>query len=168
MEYRVNIGDKLPSFRVKDHEGYELHEEDLLGRPIVLYFYPKNETTTCTQEACDFRDKMKEIDGMGAIVLGVSPDSMKSHQDFLKKHKLNFTLLVDEKQEMCKAFDVVRDKGIERTTFVTDADGIIRWVERPVDIKGHVGRVMKAVEKYRDESEAEIQAFIKKLNDGAK
>lgn len=168
MEYRVNIGDKLPSFRVKDHEGYELHEEDLLGRPIVLYFYPKNETPTCTQEACDFRDKMKEIDGMGAIVLGVSPNSMKSHQDFLKKHKLNFTLLTDEKQEMCKAFDVVRDKGIERTTFVTDADGIIRWVERLVDIKGHVGRVIKAVEKYRDESEVEIQAFIKKLNEGPK
>ena len=146
MAYKLNAGDQIPSFKIKDHEGFELDSEDLLGSPFVLYFYPKDETPGCTAEACSFRDNMDRLDGLDTLVIGVSPDSADSHARFIQKHNLNFTLLCDENKELSRKFDVLRENDkIERTTFVVDPQGVIQWIERPVNVEGHTERVIKAV-----------------------
>lgn len=149
MPYKVNIGDAIPAFKIKDMDAYELTDEDLIGSPLVLYFYPKDDTPTCTTEACDFRDKMERLDAMDVLVIGISPDTTESHEKFSAKHRLNFTLLGDENKEMCKRFDVLHGAAgnVERTTFVIDSDGIIRWIERPVNVAGHVDRVIHAIQE---------------------
>lgn len=154
MPYKVNIGDAIPAFKIKDMDAYELTDEDLIGSPLVLYFYPKDDTPSCTTEACDFRDKMERLDAMDVLVIGISPDNTESHEKFSTKHSLNFTLLGDENKEMCKRFDVLRGAGgnVERTTFVIDSDGIIRWIERPVNVAGHVDRVIHAIQEISEVS----------------
>lgn len=147
MVYKVNIGDAIPAFRIKDNEGYELTDEDLVGSPVVLYFYPKDDTPGCTQEACDFRDNMEKLDLLDVLVIGISPDNAESHDKFTSKYDLNFTLLSDSTKELLRKFDALRDNNVERTTFVIDADGVIRWIERPVNVKGHVNRVIDAVKE---------------------
>ena len=120
----------------------------------MLYFYPKDDTPGCTIEACSFRDNMEKVSPDDVDVIGVSPDSPASHQKLILKHDLNFTLLTDESHELSKKFDVMHIKesdgqkklGIERTTFLIDRDGIVRWIERPVSVEGHVDRVFKALE----------------------
>lgn len=144
----------IPRFSTKDQEGETIDNDDLIGGPVVLYFYPKDDTPGCTTEACSFRDNMSRIEDMDVLVLGVSPDTPQSHQKFIQKHNLNFTLLSDENKEMAKKFDVLRSvtgpngettQKIERTTFVMDANGEIRWIERPVKVEGHVDRVIEAL-----------------------
>lgn len=148
MDYKINVGDEIPSFIIKDYEGFELHSEDLFGSPYVLYFYPKDGSKGCTTQACSFRDNMETFDGLDTLVIGVSPDSSKSHEDFIESHKLNFTLLCDDNKELARKFDVIRDNdAIERTTFVIDPQGIIQWIERPVNIEGHSQRVINAVKE---------------------
>lgn len=154
MQYRINLGDAIPQFSAKDQEGFEITTEDLFGSPVVLYFYPKDDTPGCTKEACSFRDNMGRLEKYDVVVIGVSPDSEVSHREFIEKHSLNFTLLQDPKQEVCKKFDVIRedDKGnvfLERTTFFIDRDGIVQWLERPVNVEGHVDRVIAAIEKLK-------------------
>lgn len=146
MAYKLNIGDHLPSFKIKDNEGYELTDEELIGSPVVIYFYPKDDTPGCTTEACSFRDHMPKMDSLDALVIGVSPDSVDSHQNFIEKHDLNFTLLSDDKKELCRKFDVLKDNSVERSTFVIDSEGIVRWIERPVNVSGHVERVLAALQ----------------------
>lgn len=150
MAYKVNVGDPLPEFRIKDNEGYELTNEDLVGSPVVLYFYPKDETPGCTAEACSYRDNMEQFDALDVLVIGISPDNAESHEKFTTNHDLNFTLLSDEKLQLARTFDAVKDNKIERTTFVIDSNGIIRWIERPVNITGHVDRVIQAVQDLED------------------
>lgn len=154
MNYKINVGDMIPRFSTKDQEGETIDNDDLIGGPVVLYFYPKDDTPGCTTEACSFRDNMSRIEDMDVLVLGVSPDTPQSHQKFIQKHNLNFTLLSDENKEMAKKFDVLRSvigpngettQKIERTTFVMDANGEIRWIERPVKVEGHVDRVIEAL-----------------------
>lgn len=147
--YKLNVGDMIPSFKIKDNEGYELTDEDLMGSPLVLYFYPKDDTPSCTKEACAFRDNMEQLDAMDVLVIGISPDNDDSHEKFLKKHNLNFTLLSDEKLELCRKFDVLHGipGNIERTTFVINHEGIIHWLERPVSVPGHVERVIQSVQE---------------------
>lgn len=149
MPYQINVGDAIPAFKIKDMEAYELTDDDLIGSPLVLYFYPKDDTPGCTKEACDFRDKMDRLDAMDVLVIGISGDSSESHEQFSSKHHLNFTLLPDITKEMCKKFDVLHGTfgGVERTTFVIDSDGIIRWIERPVNVSGHVDRVINAIQQ---------------------
>lgn len=148
MSYTVNIGDTIPAFKIKDNENYELTDEDLIGSPVVIYFYPKDDTPGCTKEACSFRDNMARLESMDVLVIGVSPDNADSHKNFASKHALNFTLLSDSNLELCQKFGVPKGMlGIERTTFVIDAEGIIRWIERPVSVSGHVDRVIKALEE---------------------
>lgn len=149
MPYKVNVGDTIPAFKIKDNEGYELTDDDLVGSPIVIYFYPKDDTPGCTKEACDFRDNMDRLDAMDVLVIGVSPDGASSHEQFSTKHSLNFTLLSDENKELSRKFDVLHglQGGIERTTFVIDSDGVIRWIERPVNVPGHVERVIHAIQE---------------------
>jgi thioredoxin-dependent peroxiredoxin len=150
MPYRINKGDKIPSFSCKNQRGILISDKDLQGTPVVLYFYPKDETPGCTKEACSFRDHMDRLNQLNALVIGISPDSPDSHRLFIDKHQLKFPLLCDEKKEMCKKFDVLRDQSLERTTFVIDPDGIIDWIERPVSIEGHVERVLEAVRACAD------------------
>jgi len=150
-----DVGDRIPAFATKDYEGIELESEDLIGSPFVLYFYPKDDTPGCTLEACSFRDSMDMFDDLETTVIGVSPDDAASHAKFIQKHGLNFTLLCDEKMSLAKKFGAVREKdvdgkktlGILRSTFVIDSAGIIRWLERPVNVEGHSERVLKAVER---------------------
>ena len=145
MPNKLNVGDKMPSFRCKDEEGHVVTNDDVIGTPLVIYFYPKDDTPTCTVEACSFRDYVATLENTDTLVLGVSPDSVESHLQFIEKHDLNFTLLADTSKEMCHAFDVLKDDRVERTTFVIDPDGIISWVERPVNVEGHAERVLKAI-----------------------
>lgn len=151
MAYQLNIGDKVPAFTSTDQEGNRINAADLLGSPLVIYFYPMDDTPGCTKEACAFRDHQKSLQDLDCRVIGISPDGVQSHQNFIGKHNLNFTLLSDEQHEVCKKFDVLRasEEGgkpkIERTTFIVDAKGIIRWIERPVTLEGHVDRVIEAL-----------------------
>lgn len=153
MKYRVNVGDALPQFKAQDQEGNTLMTEDFLGTPAVFYFYPKDDTPGCTKEACGFRDNMNRLADYDIAVVGISPDSAESHQKFIDKYQLNFTLLTDEDKSLCQKFDVLQEKntygkksiGVERTTFLVDRDGIIQWIERPVSVEGHVDRVIEAI-----------------------
>lgn len=155
MADTLKIGDKIPHFSVKDYEGIELESDDLIGSPFVLYFYPKDDTPGCTTEACSFRDSMDLFDDLETTVIGVSPDNADSHHKFIKKHSLNFTLLCDETMDLAHKFGATQEKmmgdkkmtGITRSTFVIDAAGIIRWIEKPVSVEGHSKRVLAAVEK---------------------
>lgn len=151
----LQVGDKIPSFHSMDMDGKPFTEKKLEGKVSVIYFYPKDETPGCTKEACSFRDGMDEIKNLGALVIGISPDSINSHQKFSKNHSLNFTLLSDENKEVCKKFGVLRKKetpkgeviSLERTTFIIGKDGIVKWIERPVSVEDHTTRVMSVIEE---------------------
>jgi len=172
MKYKINVGDSLPQFKIKDQEGFEVTDEDLIGSPLVLYFYPKDDTPGCTKEACEFRDRMDDLDDLNTLVVGVSSDNAESHQKFINKHKLNFTLLCDDQLDLAKKFDTLRENSPERTTFVIDSDGIIRWAERPVNLEGHFDRVYEAVQDVAEEYEEEDydplpDDFIRSLEEDA-
>lgn len=153
MTQSLKIGDLIPSFTAHDHEGMEIDAEDLIGSPFVIYFYPKDDTPGCTAEACAFRDTMDALDDLETLVIGVSPDDSTSHNKFIEKYNLNFTLLCDEDLSIAKKFNAVKGNGILRSTFVVDSQGIIRWIEQPVNVEGHAKRVLEAVEQLDEESE---------------
>lgn len=144
----LEVGTKVPYFTSVDQDGDTFTSEDLAGMPYVIYFYPKDETPGCTIEACDFNEKLEEIEELGITVVGVSRDSVKSHQNFCKNHNLDFTLLADETGEVCHKFGVIKEDGqLERTTFIVDCNSTIQWMERPVEVKGHAKRVLEALEE---------------------
>lgn len=144
----LNIGDTLPSFKVKDQNGETITKEDLIGSPFVLYFYPKDDTPGCTKEACEFRDVMDSFDDIEILVLGVSPDSPESHKKFIAKHDLNFPLISDDKKVLSAKCGVIgEDNRIVRSTFLFDAEGTVQWVESPVKVEGHVQRVIAAIQE---------------------
>lgn len=147
MVETLRVGDTIPEFTALDSEGEKITQEDVLGAPFVLYFYPKDDTPGCTKEACSFRDVMDSFEDMDILVIGVSPDSPESHRKFAEKHELNFPLITDVGMEMCRKFGVTKDgeSGVVRTTFLCDEDGIIQWIEKPVNVEGHVDRVMNAI-----------------------
>lgn len=153
MDKELKPGDKAPAFRLPDDKGNMISLADLKGKKIVLYFYPKDDTTGCTKEACSFRDNIKVIEKNGAVVIGVSRDSVASHQKFRKKYSLPFTLLSDESTEMLNKYDVWKEKsmygkkymGIERTTFIIDEKGKISSVFRKVKVDGHTDEVLSAL-----------------------
>lgn len=151
----LKVGDKIPSFTIHDHEGMEIETDDLIGSPFVLYFYPKDDTPGCTKEACSFRDNMERLDELDTLVIGVSGDNAESHNKFIDKNDLNFTLLCDEDLALAHKFGATQEynadgkkkTGIQRATFVVDSTGVIRWIEQPVSVEGHTDRVIKAVEQ---------------------
>lgn len=159
MQHQIHVGDPIPSFTVIDHEGLELTSDDLIGSPFVLYFYPKDDTPGCTKEACSFRDNMPKFDELHTLVLGISPDNAESHNSFIHKHNLNFTLLTDENKTISKKFGLIQEKEFEgkkvevvlRSTFVVDASGIVRWMESPVNVEGHTERVIEAVKSLEEQ-----------------
>jgi peroxiredoxin Q/BCP len=147
-----NEGGKAPRFAAPDAAGKPVSSSDLAGKPYVLYFYPKDDTTGCTREACGFRDQYAKFSGSGVRVIGVSPDSEQSHQKFQSKYGLPFTLLADTDRKLANAFGVwVKKKnygreymGIERSTFLVDGSGVIQRAWRGVRVDGHVDAVLDA------------------------
>lgn len=147
------MGEKAPDFKAPNQEGKTIALKDFKGKSVVIYFYPKDDTPGCTIEACEFRDGMKQIKKAGAVVLGVSPDSVKSHTKFNDKFKLAFDLISDEDKVICKAYGVWAKKklygreymGVLRSTFVINSQGKIARIFENVKPKGHVAEVLEAL-----------------------
>lgn len=142
----VQEGNKVPGFSLPNQNGETVALSDLIGKNVVLYFYPKNMTPGCTTEACDFRDAKENFNEADTVIVGVSPDPIESHQKFIGKYDLPFELLSDENHDIAKLFDVWKLKknfgkeyyGIERSTFIIDKEGILRKAYRKVRVKDHV------------------------------
>jgi peroxiredoxin Q/BCP len=149
----IKEGRKAPDFRLASSEGGELSLSDLRGKTVVLYFYPKDDTPGCTREACGFRDGQAAIKKRGALVLGVSGDSLLSHQKFKTKYKLNFPLLADTDRAVAKKYGAFGEKlmygkkvqGMIRSTFVIDGEGVVRKVFPRVRVDGHQEQVLEAL-----------------------
>lgn len=149
----LSVGDKAPDFSAQDETGRGWSLKALKGKTVVLYFYPKDNTPGCTTEACDFRDRYDNFAKKKVVVLGVSPDSAKSHAGFKAKHGLPFPLLVDEERAICEAYGVWKQKmlygrkfmGVERSTFVIGPDGKIKQALRKVSVTGHAQSMLEAV-----------------------
>ena len=146
----IKAGDKAPAFSLVSGDGTMVSLKDFKGKKIVLYFYPKDNTSGCTREACSFQENLSALKEMGAVLLGVSADDVSSHARFATKYDLSFPLLSDEKKEILKAYGVWNEKsmygrkymGIERTTFVIDERGTIAHVFMKVKVEGHVKEVL--------------------------
>jgi peroxiredoxin Q/BCP len=149
---KVTVGKKVPDFTSTTTDGKPWKSKEAHGSKLVLYFYPKDMTSGCTIEAQDFRDLATAFRKAGTVVIGVSRDSCKSHQKFKDKEKLNFELLSDEDESLCRLFDVIREKnmygrkvmGIERSTFLIDAEGVLAQEWRKVKVDGHAEAVLEA------------------------
>jgi len=150
----VDVGDQAPDFTLPADDGSQVSLKDYRGTKVVLYFYPKDNTSGCTTQACDLRDAHPAIDARGAVVLGVSPDPLSSHEKFRDKYDLNFPLLSDEDHAVSEAYGVWKEKsmygkkywGVERSTFILDEDGVIQEAWRRVRPKGHAEKVQEALE----------------------
>ena len=149
---KVEPGAKVPQFSLPATGGDSWRLKDAAGRALVIYFYPKDMTSGCTRESQDFRDLHAALRKAGAEIVGVSRDSVASHEKFKAKEALPFTLLSDEKEEVCKLFDVIKEKnmygrkylGIERSTFLIDPKGVLRREWRKVKVPGHAEEVLEA------------------------
>ena len=138
----IAVGKAPPDFTVKDQDGKEIHLAALKGKPVVIYFYPKDETPGCTKEACAFRDAFTELTKKGAILIGVSGDSDESHRAFIKSHQLPFALVSDPKGELAEKFGVPFHLGYaSRQTFVIGADGNVKKLYRSVDVSAHAKEI---------------------------
>ena len=148
----VSVGDKAPDFTMSTDGNGSVTLSKLRGKPVVLYFYPKDDTSGCTAEACGFRDAFPDFGGTGAVVIGVSRDSVASHDKFKKKHGLPFILASDADGKVTERYGVWVEKsmygrkymGIDRSTFLIDKDGVVRNVWHKVKVPGHVAEVLKA------------------------
>lgn len=153
MSQELAIGKKAPELALPDQDGNIVSLKDFKGKQVVLYFYPKDDTPGCTQESCDFRDSMAPIKKAGAVVVGVSFDGQASHQKFIKKFSLPFTLLSDTEKTVANAYGVYKEKsmygkkymGIERSTFLIDQKGLLKAIFRKVKVTGHVDEVLAAL-----------------------
>ncbi len=147
------VGERAPDFTLQTTGGSEVRLSDFRGKKVVLYFYPKDNTSGCTKEACSFQENLGAIRRKGAVLLGVSADSPESHEKFADKYELSFPLLSDQAKEVCKAYGVWKEKslygrkymGIERTTFVIDEHGKIQRVFPKVKVEGHTNEVLSAL-----------------------
>ena len=149
----IEEGKKAPEFKLASSEGGEVRLKDLRGKTVVLYFYPKDDTPGCTREACAFRDSQAALEKKGVVVLGVSGDSLASHGKFKAKYKLNFPLLSDPDKAVAQKYGAWGEKvlygkkfvGMIRSTFVIDAEGVVRKVFPRVKVDGHAEKVLEAV-----------------------
>jgi len=150
----IEVGKKAPDFTLPADDGGKVKLSQLRGKPVVLYFYPRDDTPGCTREACAFRDRKSELAELGATVLGVSTDGVESHGKFRAKHALNFPLLADTQHKVAEKFGAWREKvrfgkksmGIQRSTFLIDAEGVVRKVWKSVKVDGHDAQVIAALE----------------------
>jgi peroxiredoxin Q/BCP len=148
------VGDRAPEFTARTDSGEMVSLDDFRGRKVVLYFYPRDDTPGCTREACGFRDHHDQVLGRGAVILGVSADSVESHQAFKQRYALPFTLLSDPDRTIVTAYGVWKQRtasdgrtfmGIERTTFIIDERGSITHVFPKVSVDGHTQEVLAAL-----------------------
>jgi thioredoxin-dependent peroxiredoxin len=150
---KLNAGDPAPDFSLPTTDGTVISLKSLRGKRVVLYFYPKDSTPGCTKEACDFRDNLARVKRTGALIFGVSADSVASHRKFTDRFDLNFPLISDESREMLKAYGVWKQKsflgkkfmGIERTTIIIGADGVVEHIFPKVKVLGHAQAVLEAL-----------------------
>jgi thioredoxin-dependent peroxiredoxin len=148
-------GDKAPLFKSKDQNENEISSENMKGKKIILYFYPRDNTPGCTAEACSLRDGYDELLKAGFVVIGVSPDNEKSHQKFSKQHNLPFHLIADKDKELISSYGVWGEKkmlgktymGVIRTTFIISEDGLIEHIIPRVDTKNHAGQILELYKK---------------------
>ena len=148
----LNVGDKAPDFVALNEFGQSTSLSEFLGKKVILYFYPKDMTPGCTAESCNLGENYSLLQENGFIVLGVSPDSSKSHQKFIEKYNLPFSLIADEDKAVIKAFGVWGPKkfmgkeyyGVHRTTFVIDEDGVIEKVFSKVKTKDHTNQILES------------------------
>jgi peroxiredoxin Q/BCP len=151
---KIAVGKTAPAFELSSTAG-EFKLKDAFGKNLVLYFYPKDNTPGCTLEGTDFAALAPAFKKVGAVVLGVSGDSLASHEKFKAKMKFPFELLADEDRAVCKLYDVIQEKslygrkfmGIERSTFLIDAKGVLQREWRKVRVKGHADEVLKAAQQ---------------------
>ena len=146
----LKIGDRMPDFEVVDQDGNKVSSKDLIGKKTIIYFYPKDNTSGCTAEACNLRDNHEALIARGYNVVGVSKDSAKSHKNFKEKYDLPFTLLSDTSTQMLQAFGAWGGKkmygktvmGTIRKTFIFDEDGILTEIIEKVDTKNHAAQIL--------------------------
>lgn len=146
----IKIGNKAPDFVLSDSNDNKVRLSDFRGRKVILYFYPRDNTSDCTREACAFRDAKPQFDDRDAVIIGVSPDSQQSHQRFSDKHELPFLLLSDPDRKVATRYGVYKEKkmygktvmGIERSTFLIDEKGKLAEASRKVKVDGHVDVVL--------------------------
>ena len=152
---KIKIGEQIPEFKSTTTEGAEFSLNNLKGSPTILYFYPKDNTSGCTLEAKSLRDGKEELKRRGYKIVGVSPDSVKSHQNFCLKHDLNFTLLADTDRSICEAFGVWVEKsmygrkymGVARKTFLLDEEGRITHIFDKVKTSDHYNQIINELDK---------------------
>lgn len=151
----MQLGDSLPDLTLLNSNNQPVNLASLVGQPVILYFYPRDDTPGCTQEGEEFRDHYAQFQAKNAQIFGISRDSVKSHHKFRTKYRFPFELLSDESEAACQLFDVMRDKlmfgkpvrGIERSTFLFDSSGILREAWRKVKVPQHVAEVLSAIKK---------------------
>ena len=149
----LKLGSRAPAFSLPSDDGGRVSLKELRGKPVVLYFYPKDDTSSCTTEACEFRDSWRSVRATGAVILGVSPDGVASHRKFKAKFKLPFPLLADEDHAVAEAYGAWGEKsmygrkymGVLRSTFVIDGKGRIVRIFEKVKAKGHAAQVLAAL-----------------------
>lgn len=155
----IEAGATAPKFTLTATDGSKVRLADLTGSPVVLYFYPKDDTPGCTKEACAFRDHQADFESVGAHVFGISPDDVDSHQAFSDKFQLNFPLLADTNHKVAEKYGAWREKnrygkkfmGIQRSTFIIDAKGKVARVWKAVKVDGHEQKVLEALQELTDE-----------------
>lgn len=153
----VKVGDKAPEFSLLNQDAEKISISDFKDQNIVLYFYPKNNTSGCTKEACNFRDEFPKFGKLEAVIIGVSPDSVESHKKFAEKYNLPFDLLGDEKKEVVQKYDVWKEKnmygrkymGVVRSTFIIDKNKKIRKIFSKVKVADHNKEVMEALKEIK-------------------
>jgi len=151
----LEVGNKAPDFSLLNQDEKKITLKDYVGQKVVLYFYPKDDTSGCTKEACSFSDDLPKFSKVDAVILGVSPDSVKSHKKFSEKYKLKFDLLADEEKKVIEKYDVWKEKsmygrkymGVERTTFIIDEKGKIKKIFNKVKVDGHNKEVLEALKE---------------------
>lgn len=158
MSEWLEPGDRAKAFTLKTYGGEAVKLSSFKGKPVVLYFYPRDDTPGCTKEACAFRDRSGEFESRGVVVLGVSGDTVESHEKFRDKYELNFPLLADPNHKVSEAYGAYREKnmygkksmGIQRSTFLIDAGGKIAKVWKRVRVDGHDDQVLAAIDELED------------------
>jgi peroxiredoxin Q/BCP len=156
----VEVNKKVPAFNLPATGEQKIRLSSLKGKNVIIYFYPKDNTPGCTQEGQDFRDNIAKFKRQNCVILGVSRDTLKTHENFKAKHKFPFDLISDTEEELCKLFDVIKLKnlygkkhlGIERSTFLINDKGVLKQEWRKVKVKGHVEEVLTAVKALNKES----------------
>ena len=149
----VAVGKAAPGFALVDTDGQQVALEDFRGKKVVLWFYPRDDTPGCTREACEFRDAKDDFDEAGAVIVGISPDGVESHQRFRAKYGLPLILLADPEHQALEAYGVWKERvrdgktsmGVERSTFLIDEEGILIAAKRQVQVDGHAAEMLAAI-----------------------